>query len=362
VQTAIQPFAVAYQLDTVNHFLWTYPSSTDVLIANSQNVLRWQTNISDNASIEYSVDGNVWQPLAATIDVSKKYYKWHLPDIVTKLQLRLTTETGNQQFISPTFISSRQINMNVGFNCTDSFLLFWNNTKSEKYRVYQLGSKYLEPFLDQADTSIVLTKLQHPSSFYSVSAVIDNREGLRSPTINYTAQGVECYLRNFLASVQNNEAVLSTELGTTYNIASVSFQKINGADTQTIKTFIEPGRTSFTYNDPGLSRGVNRYRVIIRQNDGSKLYSNIEAVSYFPDLPVIIYPNPAAQNKPINIIVQEAFIYSIQVYDALGRLIRTQKLDDPNNQIQPLVLSKGLYFIKIITGSGRLTTQKLIVQ
>jgi hypothetical protein len=362
VITGSQPFALAYQIDTTNHFLWNYPSSADVLTASADNVLRWESNINDNATIEYSTDGTTWQTLTSTTAINKNYYKWNVPDMFSTVQLRLKPSTGSLQFLSDTFVISKPLDIKVGFNCLDSFLLFWNQLPSDRYRLYQLESKYLESAMEVADTGIILKKDLHSSLFYSVASLKNNREGLRSFTVNYTTQGVGCYLRSFLASIQNNSVALTAQLGTTYNIASVIFQKINSADTQTIKTFNEPGFTTFTYNDLNLSRGVNKYRVVIKQKDGTNLYSSIETVNYFPDLPVIIYPNPAFQNKPINIIVQEPFVYSIQVYDVMGRLVRFQKLEDINNEIPPLLLSRGMYFIKIITENGKLVTQKLLVQ
>jgi hypothetical protein len=362
VITGSQPFALAYQIDTTNYFLWTYPSSTDVLTANSDNVLRWETNISGNATIEYSTDGTTWRTLTSTTAINKNYYKWNVPDIFSTVQLRLKPSGASLQFLSDTFVISKSLDIKVGFNCIDSFLLFWNQLPSDGYRLYQLGQKYLEPFSELADTGTVLKKDMRSSLFYSVASLENNKEGLRSFTVNYTTQGVGCYLRSFLASIRNNSAALTAQLGTTYNIASVVFQKINGTDTQTIKTFNEPAFTTFIYEDLNLSRGVNKYRVVIKQKDGTNLYSSIETVNYFSDLPVIIFPNPAVQNKPINIIVQEPFVYSIQVYDVMGRLVRFQKLDDLNNQMPPLLLSRGMYFIKIISVNGKLTTQKLLVQ
>ena len=77
-------------------------------------------------------------------DLTKGYYKWTPPDSFVTALLRMNF--ASQNFISDTFTISKRFDVNVGFNCTDSFMLYWNKIPGvSSYQVYQLGDKYMEP-------------------------------------------------------------------------------------------------------------------------------------------------------------------------------------------------------------------------
>jgi hypothetical protein len=360
VQTIVpQAFAITWQIDTAANFTWTYPSTNDLITAGQNNVIRWQTNSTGNATIEYSTNGVQWQPVATGVDLSDQYYKWSTPNSFTKALLRITTQ--NSSITSDTFVISKPLSLNVGFNCADSFLLYWNKADADQYQLYQLGQKYLEPIITTADTFIILHKSQFPSLNYNVAPMINGRLGQQGFTIDYTIQGVGCYFKTFYAILQDNQTLLTTELGTLYNVAQISFQKWNGSSYQTIKTFVAPNSTSQSFIDDKLIRGGNLYRVEIRLTNGKTLYSSIESVIYFPDQPLIIFPNPVLQNQPINIAVKDPGVYSIRVFDVNGRLVKSIELDDLINNIPPFSLSKGLYFVQVNMTSSKLFVQKIIV-
>ena len=208
VISASQSFSVAYQVDTVNSFIWTYPTGSDILNAGQTNILRWQTNSTGNASIEYSVNGNTWNTITTTADVTKQYYKWKMPDTVTTALLRMNIPALTAPFVSDTFPVSRSTDLEVGYNCPDSFMLFWNEAPVNNYQVYVLGEKYLEPLISITDTFKVFKKTQHPDLFYSVAPFINGKAGQRSYTVNYTLQGVDCYFRTFYGFLDGNRLYL----------------------------------------------------------------------------------------------------------------------------------------------------------
>jgi hypothetical protein len=357
-----QTFSIAYQLDTLTSFQFTYPTASDVPVAGKTNVIRWQSNIIAEGVVEYSRNGTFWQTVTATADLSKPYQKWETPDTTAFFLLRVRIPSQGKTFTSDTFLVSKPINLQVGFNCPDSFLLFWNKQPVNQYQLYSLGTKYLEPILLTGDTIRTFTKAQSPSLYYSVAPVVNNKRGLKSYTINYATQGVGCYLRTFFASLETNKTLLTATLGTTYDVAAVSFQKVTTSGLQLLQTINGPSVISLSVVDPSLTRGLNRYQLAITLKNGNILYSPLETIYYFPDLPVIIYPNPARQSESIKLIVKDPFTYSIEIYDVMGKKIRSKALDGFTTSLEPFVLSKGLYFIKITTQEGKLSTQKLIVQ
>jgi hypothetical protein len=359
---ASQTFAVAYQVDTANNFLWSYPTASDILVAGSINTIRWQTNISADAQIQYSLNGTDWQTIAANLPATQQYFKWLAADTVSKALLRLTIPSANRTIVSDTFVISQKLNLKIGFNCPDSVLLWWNKLSVNEYEVYQLGQRYMEPIAQTTDTIKVLQKNTYPSLYYAVAPKVGNENGLRSFTLNYTTQGVECYLRTFFAALQNgNKAFLTAELGSLYNVAELNFQQLTATGFQTIHKISPLSSLTVNYADSSLLQGANFYRLQIKLSNGQTIHSPIDKVYYLPGNPVLVFPNPAKQNEPIKIVTQEPGNYSIQIFDANGRLIKSIFVDDILQQTPLMHLSAGMYFIKIISNDGKVYHQKLIV-
>jgi hypothetical protein len=331
------------------------------LLAGKTQWLRWETTASGAAQIEYATNGNNWRIVGNVPDVSSSYFKWSVPDTFTTAVLRIKL-TGGASFISDSFMISPQLNMQTGFNCTDSFLLYWNALPSASYFVYEMGSRYLQPFAQQTDTSILLSKAQHPSLDYSVTPVINNRQGLRSQTIHYISQGVECYIKSFYLQSQSfSTAFFAAEIGSLYRVQEVALEKFSFNGFKAIQAISPPASTLFQFSDSLLMQGENRYRFRIRLNNGTVIYSNIEVVYHLPSYPVLLYPNPVHQNATITIIAKEAGRYSLQFFNAMGKLVRVQQLNSSHSKIFAGTLSKGIYFVKIIDSQDKPLTQKLVI-
>jgi hypothetical protein len=362
IQTSTsQRFALAYQLDTVNSFQWTYPNSQNVLTASTKNVVQWQTNIPGTGSIDYSTNGTQWQNISSTVDLQTKYFKWDVPDTSAIAFLRMNFNA-LPPVVSDSFVISNPVSIHVGFVCKDSFLLYWNKVKANQYQVYRLGAKYLEPIQKVTDTFAIFQKAQNPDLFYSVAPVINSKPGLRSYTINYTKQGAGCYIKTFYAVLQNlNNALLTADLGTLFNVSEVSFQKITALGIQNLKTIVNPSKTNLDYSDLQLTQGSNLYRLQIKLSNGNVVFSDTDLVYYFPAQPVLIYPNPVKQNEAVNIVAQDPGLYSIKIFDINGRLIHQQQVNNIFQKLWARRLPAGLYFVNVIDANEKLFTQKLIV-
>ena len=353
-----QKFAIAYAIETNDRFEWSYPTGSDAILNDRRTILRWKTNMNGTANASYAINGSNFIN-AGTVDLNDKYYSWVPPLAEGKVVFRLTQ--GIKEFYSDTFVLSRPIDIKVGFNCPDSFLLYWNETNADNYQVYRLGEKYMQPIVVSADTIEVFHKSAHPQLYYAVAPIAGNKYGFRSYTINYTTQAVDCYFKSFLALLNNSNGDLRLELGTIYDVDSVSFIKLSNNGSYVLQTVI-PMNGSIFYTDQQLQQGANRYRVIVHLKGGQKLVSNIEQIYYLPNDPVIVYPNPARQHEPINILASEIFVYSVSIFDASGKEVHRQELQNQVESIKPFQLSKGLYFIRITNNEGVSFTRKLIVQ
>lgn len=360
LQTPSQPFAVAYEIDTLNNFYWTFPTNRHGVEGGRTNVLRWSSNIEGSGTIEYALNGGAWQPVADVSNLRVSYHKWAAPDTFATAQVRLRLPSGT--IASDTFVISRATDLYTGFNCADSFLLYWDALPVTQYQLYALNGGYLQPFRATPDTFAVLKKTQAPSLYYSVAPLVAGRPGVRSFILNYGAQGTECYFKAFYLQTQDHAAATFTAtLGSVYNVAALRFQKLQGGQYVTLRTLVAPQATAFGFTDSSLTRGVNIYRLQITLSNGQILYSSEVSVYHFVQGDVIVYPNPARQQEGVNILTSLAGRVMIQVYSESGALVYATRLSTLVQQIPAHKLSKGLYIIKVVTDDGTTSYQKLVV-
>jgi hypothetical protein len=72
----------------------------------------------------------------------------------------------------------------------------------------------------------------------------------------------------------------------------------------------------------------------------------------------VIYPNP--NNGTFALQLNTASVADVMVYDALGQLVRSQKMQ-PNVQHELSIVNPGVYMIVVTTANGERTTQRVIV-
>ncbi|HYH14194.1 MAG TPA: S8 family serine peptidase, partial [Flavisolibacter sp.] len=285
-QTTEQSFSIAYQIDTMEAVNWTFPVASDKLEAGTTSILRWESNKTGSATIEYSTDKNTWLPVATVPNIQVGYYKWAVPNSTTTAWLRLTA--GNASIVSDTFVISSIPRMDVGFQCADSFLLLWNKQPVPQYQLFELNEKYMSPVSTIADTFALLKKSQHPAIYYTVAPVVNGKLGLQAPVLNYTAQGVDCYFKNFyLQNQTTTTASLFAALGSIYGTRSLTFQKWDGNRFANIQVIDQLATTQFAFDDPALRQGLNQYRLALQLTNGQTLYSDVVDAYHFNDKNVI---------------------------------------------------------------------------
>lgn len=363
VSTASQNFHIAWQLDSVDKFEWQFPTANDFIFPTINNTIRWQSSFAaSNGALEYSTGGNIWQPVQASVDLNTGHYNWSVPTVTSIGLLRMTI--GSNVFTSDTFTISNRTITGVGFNCPDSFLVYWNKLPGiTNYRVYKLGSKYLEQIAVTSDSFMLLAKATNPSLHYAVAPILGTKEGVKSYTFNYTTQGVECYFRSFLALLVGNSAQLTISLGTLYNINKVILEKFNGTDYVILQQITNPSSLLLNFTDAALKKGLNVYRVKLELAGGRVIYSSIETVNYFNGAEFIVYPNPASQYSPITILSDNQFEpATLQVINMQGQKIYEMKLNDISNQLPVGRLSKGLNLLRITRKDQKDLILKLFVQ
>jgi len=357
-----QSFYIACRWDTANTFTFTTPASAGQVIAGDKNFLRWATNYTAAGRLEYSIDGgNSWQLINGNTDLAKGYCQWNAPDTFAQALVRMVIN--DSIFVSGTFSLCKQLYPKVGFNCTDTFQLYWKKALPlTHYRLYYLGDKYLQLAGDYADTFAILHKSTYPYTYYAVAPVFANEaEGINSYSFDYTAQGVGCYIENFLADLQGNgsSVMLTLTLGTLYQVNHVSFEKLSLSGWQVLHT---PAATNIqsAYTDNALNKGANSYRAVITLNNGETITTNIITVYNFSTEQYVIMPNPVKAGQGLTVVSADPEDAVIVIYDAFGRKLLQQTLTDTPQTLSTERLARGVYFV-VITSNGKKVFSKTVL-
>lgn len=364
IPSGTQAYHISWQLDTADRFHWYYPVKADYIRGGENNLLRWASSFNNNnpGRIEYSADGGThWQLISNDADLAKGYYSWQAPDTFVTALLKITT--GGYSFLSDTFSISSRLKANTGFNCTDSFLLTWNKPAGvSRFMVYALGEKYLSPLLTTTDTNIVLGKALNPALHYTVAPLLANGyTGMKAYTFNYTAQGVDCYIKGFLADLVNNAASLLIELGTRYAIQKITVEKLGVSGYNSLQSIEPVSSLQYQLTDNTLQGGVNTYRLKIHRTDGVVIYSQPETVYNFQGAAYILYPNPVSAATVLNVLSATPGNSSIILFNATGQQVLQKKLAELHEQLPLQALQKGIYFYIILKDGAKAQTGSVMV-
>lgn len=356
-----QQFYIAYEYDNLNSFQWQAPLKKDLGNAAEANTLRWESNISSPASLEYSyAPYNQWQTIASNINLKNSYLLWNTPSATGHVLLRMKT-TANY-FYSDTLLISQLANPKVGFICADSMLVYWNSIAGAgRYIVYTLGDKDMQPIKNVADTSTLLRKSQLPYKFVAVAPVIANDTGTRSYAFNYELQAAGCYINSFFAVIDGNRIVLSLNTGTSYLVDSITFEIKAGSKFETIYTADDIGLFNYEYKFTTVTQGVNYFRARIKLMDGTIIYSALQPVLYILPGNYVLSPNPLRKNETLNIYSGNSDNASIYIYDATGRCNFVKQISSAYETADIQQLSAGLYYYAIRKAGKKLASGKLVM-
>ena len=363
VTNAAQTYAVVYQINAMDSFEWNFPTPHDHVFAGSLQVARWSETFDLNGRMEFSGNnGSSWELISPGVDLEKKYVRWQVPDSISTGMLRMIIN--GRSFTSDTFMISKNLQVQVGFNCEDSVLLSWNPVENaDRYQVYALQSKFLEPVNLRTDTFFVFSKFSINSKHFTVSPKLAGFEGVKAFTINYETQGVGCYIKQFLVQLNNASANILLELGSLYKLKEIEIQKDSGNNFTRIQTFIDPSQLIFQIENNQLHPGINRFRTKLTLADGTIIYSQEEIIYFLANNEFIVYPNPAKVTSGFNVLRKDLDDATLLLYDLYGRRIMEVAIKDLVNAIPTSTLQRGVYFMAIYDVNGnRKYTGKIVLQ
>lgn len=348
-----QAFSLAYEV-VAPGFEWLVPSQIRNVRPAQTTRLRWNyAGPATAARLEYRPVGrSAWRTISASLDPAQRTFAWAAPDTATLAQVRCVM--GSQAYVSDTFALARPLPVRVGYVCTDATLLSWPATPgATQYQVYRLGATAPEPFRLVADTLLQLTPAQSAERYFAVAPVLGGKLAERGPTSNIAEAGVRCYVRSFLPRFPvADTAQLLLSLGTLYELRSVQLQRLGPAGFQTIQTLSPITQLATVFTDPGATVGLNQYRVVGQATTGRTFISDTVAVQVVRRGELLVYPTPVVVGQALQVAGEPGVALQLELYDALGRLARTSRVEGALNPFDTNGLRPGVYLLRATPTSG----------
>lgn len=364
-----QAYALAYSWEEQDTFTWHYPTASDNMPYNGESgtYFQWKsTLVENNGRLELSVDGgNSWQLIKDNINLSAGLLRWQAPLITSTAQVRMLV--GSSQFVSDVFTISQPIIPSVGFNCQDSVLLSWNKViGANSFRVSYYNNSRMEDYLMTSDTSFIFKETAPGTTYFAIRPVLDGgKVGIQGYTFDYSLQEIACYLRSFYPQLQPGEGInLLAEVGTTYGIEKIVFQRQQGDTFIDLDSQIPSELITYNFLDTSPEQGLNSYRLVLNFINGEKLFSDIVSDYFLSTTPFLIFPNPISAGQDLQIIAKQ-FATSPQVftlYSGSGMTLFTYELFSDRESITMPALPPGLYLYSIQTNEGLSRGKLLLTQ
>lgn len=356
-----QDFSVAYAYES--GLTWQYPDRDHPLPPGQVQRIRWQAAplpAGATGRLEYRLGPQApWQEIAAQVPLAAGYYDWHTPDTTGLAQLQLSAAGLSAR--SEDFLLAPVLPLRTGFNCPGTLMLSWPPLPGAAgYQVYRLGARQLEPYRQTTDTLLVLAKTPGLPSFYAVAPLIQGQAGLRSFTL--ADSGSACYVLSLLPRQLVTDTVLfDAQLSTTYQVASLSWQKLEAGVFRTLQTISPVTATHLELSDPSPRPGRNDYRLLVTTRDGLQVASTSEFTFYAPAGFLLLYPNPLAAGRPLQVVLADDQATDLMLYDSSGRVARRYRESGAIRELPTAGLKPGLYLLRARTPSGRYLSARLVV-
>ncbi|MBO9632521.1 MAG: S8 family peptidase [Chitinophagaceae bacterium] len=361
-----QAFSLAWQADTAGRFNWYAPTGSDPLRGGVPSVIRWSSSFNiPTGKLEYSTGNNQWVLIEEALSLGRNCYRWDVPDINAAVRLRITV--GNDVIHSDEFIVSSRITGYTGFNCPDSFLIGWNKVAPvTKWAILSLGEndQHLHTIIPSlSDTVAIFQKGAFPQRLYAIAPLIGGKPGQQSFLFDYSMQGVDCYIKSFLASLPDPTAAsIRAELGTLHQVKRIVLEKITPKGILALQVIDAPSQQGFNWKDPDLGQGENTYRLKIELGSGQLVYSQPEKVWVVKKGHYLVWPNPVSAASGVWVYDADLSEAVIQLYNVNGQLLQQQALVSYPQWLSVAGLKNGLHYLVIRQAGKRVYQIAILVR
>ena len=353
-----QSYSLAYSMTARDAFRWTFPSGSDPVVAQRPETVRWNTPLAGSGTLEIDYLRAQWQPLAA-VSLANGRQEILFPDTTALARLRMVTHQGI--YVSDTFLISPSATLAVDLNCTDDLMLTWNAVKGATYSVKQYRDEELTEVVTTADTFLLLKKTAEPVHLFSVHPTVEDRASRPSLLVDTQQQGVGCYINNFLAVQNQNDAVdLRVDLAGVSLIREVQIlKKVRGGPPEVFRAF-RPTTDQYAIEDTDREVGVTSYQLSVLLKEGEPVVSQEIPVFYTDDKTYLNFPNPVVGDF-FHFLSPETNA-TLQLLDWQGRIVKELELINEHEEVFVGDLPPSVYFFRVTKGSNFLASGKMIIQ
>ena len=357
-----QSFSLAYEVNPVG-LDWVSPQSAGNVRPGVASVLRWHwSGPAATAGLEYRPVGQaLWRVVSPAVPLEENHLTWTAPDTTALAQLRLVV--GSRVFVSDTFAIVQAPALRIGFTCIDGTLLQWTRVPGvTQYQVYQLGATALVPFVQTADTAIVLNRTQMATRYYAVAPEVQGKLAEPSGTIDYATQGTACYFRSFRPrQVVTDSVAFDLEIGSTYGLQSAVLERLGPGGYMPVRTVAPVRQLALAFADQLATPGRYQYRVRLQTTAGLSFFSQTETVDYVRPGDLLVFPNPVVAGATLSLIAGDKGELQTTLYDAVGRFQHMGRANGAVNTVDITGLRAGVYLLRVQAESGPAITRRIVI-
>ncbi|MEZ0485626.1 S8 family serine peptidase [Fibrella aquatica] len=364
---SLQPYALAYSLDSA--MTWFSPTAGAMLRAGEVQPIRWQWlgDATATGSLSVQFEGETgWQSIAEEVRLADNLVWWNAPDQNRTARVRLVTGTGT--YLSDFFTLTRPTHLSVLLNCTEAddglnqVAVTWNKQPGVvAYQLYRLGAAYLEPVRQTADTVAFLSPAD--SSYVAVAPLQNGRPTIPSFLIDYSKQGVGCYVANWLSRLPvADTARLDLTLSTRWNLTAISLERATEAGFEHLQT-IRPtsGQLVHSFTDRPTAIGPVRYRLRLQTATGESILTSEETVYIVGPDEQVVFPNPVVAGNPVSVLVADEEVVGTWI-TADGRRGSSALLSGGIKHMPTMNLPPGLHILQLKTPTGQVRMARVLIR
>ncbi|MCC7029851.1 MAG: S8 family peptidase [Chitinophagaceae bacterium] len=178
-----QVFVITYEFISDSITL-TYPQGGESFANGYAERIRWDAygNNYGNFTLEYSSNaGAAWNVIANNIAGDRRYYNWTPPANLNTGQMLMRISRGAVSDVSDTLFTVIDVptGLTVDTACGSDFHLVWNASPfANGYKIYQLGTKYMQEIGTSATNDFYITNgVNTTDTFYFAVASLETSNG-----------------------------------------------------------------------------------------------------------------------------------------------------------------------------------------
>lgn len=363
-----QDFYLSYWFEPIASFEWTFPTANDPQLSGGNGWARFENTHDNIGTVFLRMNGGDWQLLEETNLPNRMNLDW--PSVEGIAQLKAVF--GTDEFLSDEFLITQEITAEKLYLCGNEFLLNWNpiDLANAEYLLQIPGSDgFLAPLVSTTDTFAIIQRDQADFIYDKVSVVAEvaGHQSQPAQIYDFSSDGIGCFYKTFTASVNQETVQLNVELTGSFNIQSVSFEKLQNEQFSALSTTNSPSSLNLSQEDFNTRSGYYQYRTkinLVDEIDGlMEVLTDTLELAVILESDVQLFPNPISNGDDLNILNDNLNAAYLHLLDSQGALLQVVQINLEADSFTIEGLSSGIYLYRIFSIDRELIkTGRLIVR